>query len=1288
MANKALVIDVQERSKLNGALEQWQTIGNMQAFTRDIETPSVEENADKSAIVSGIPTVYARANMFSMALSYTGDSMANVSAGMNQYYDELVDEWFGLIACIALDSGKLQIKRVELGYSDNGTLGTTNNLYEAKGAFGNMLFERKPLWTEQTQEKGERNPFINIIKYNNQVVGGTSPECLLFTSPSYSITPDPRYAPQGKFRDPVKYGNVSEKDWLALYAYVKNLIEKLNREFTIYFQNLDDSLKPSFGGISSRLALWLDEIRNQIDDVEKATANPVAGFTSPFSLIFNYSDDMYGINGAISNNPHEGYTRFKAEELLLPRGSEIARIILTPQAVKNYSQLPVQLLEASIKGSESNEKAYFAIPLSSVGMKIFGSSISALIGQQYSQEIRSSMTAEFDPSRKDNNLTVYLTINSLEGSTRNIVAVYTAKSDRVVQNSDILIWPNFISKQWNKYFMYSEMPHAANSISFNAIPFVGELTDGKFLPLCGEDNNPLYLTGDKEILKGKGIDSTLLVTSDHRVAESSYKYEIYQSNKPFSGVKLISGYDREGKEKASGFLIIRYDTGNVSGLPKNKMGITATLATKVRLGFDFGSTNSSVAYYVLNDDLNDDTHTKGSGLTFKNRRISLFGADEGLGRYQPKDFFFFSKRETPSNALKSILTLHDSSRLPNDTGVRQMAVSGGMPCFLSNLPIESVDSNHIRLNFGKDITATLINNMKWSTSTEEKDYKTAYLRTVLLMVYAELFEQNMRPTELNWSYPSTMEQSMVSTQYAQIWGNLDKGMVSPILDAENDQVIDLGVKKKNIESQKNGLSDNGDNGQGNLLSGLGIDTSESLLSNMGVENENHGGLYDNLANDGLVSKGGLYEGDDPEPKKEERELDLNPGSWQQSIDFNRINTDNPMTEACASANFKAQTANIQQKLVYCFDVGGSTTDISVLFALKRDVDTNARRIVIPHMIKQSSILFAAQRVAGVTRELHEEFRRVLNSVCERFEIKLIGFNVGDSRYDATTAPYYYEQMVDILDAEQLKFFYGKIAEFCPRLFAVNMYVTGLIIFYAGQLSGPLYEATMRNKDRDLPTPNGFELTFAGKGARVFEWLNTINPSQADAYYKLMFKLGAGPNENGKYLKDEAITISLIGDEESNKNVKYEVSKGLASKNGNLQEPSKSFEIFAENGFKGFSKSGQTYNYNFTTKLTAEWMGEIGGCIRQDKPNCECFAQFLDKYYMSVRQILGLGVSKDECLKGLKSMNIEQYIVQELPRFKEALQRARGGDKFDYVAPIIIVEGMKFYEKHLLKCFRS
>lgn len=1269
MANKALVIDVNSRTALNGVLDKWETIGTMPSFTRDIITPELNEKADKSAIVSGIPTVFARANMFKLALEYSGDSMTNTSAGMIAYYDELIDEWKGLIACIALDSGRLQIKRVELTYSDGKPADKTSNLYESKGAFGNMLFNRKPLWTEHTGEPGEMPPFINIIKYNDQVVGGTSPESLLFTAPSYSIPFNENYAPQGKFRDPVKHGkNLDETKWLALYAYVKNLIERLKNEFTTYYQGLDESLHPSYDHIVNRLQMWLEEIKGKIqDDVEKAAANPVSGFTSPFSIIFNYSDSMYGSNGIILSHPETGYTEFKAEDLLLPRGSEIARIMLNPHALEHYSELPVQLLEATMKGSESEEKAYFALPLSVIGLKIFGSSVAALVGQQDNVTIKSRVSAEYDPEARENNLTVYLTLNSEDNKSKTVVVVYTVKSDRFIMRSDILLWPNFISTQWNRYYLYSEMPSGVSSIDFNAIPFVGEQVDGKFLPISDEQYNPVYLTEDEEIRKKKGIDSMLLVTADHRVADSPYKYEIYQSDKPFAGVKLISGTDREGNEKMAGFLLIRYAPEGTGGsmLPENMMERRVVFKNKgIHLGFDFGSTNSSVAYYDPNDD--DDLHAK--GLEFKNRRISLFGNDSGEGRYQPKDFFFFSKKPTQSNALKSVLALHDQRRMPNgNDSFRELPVAGGLPCFMSNMPLKAVTGNTISLDFGNGVEATLINSMKWSDSPVDKAHKMAYLRTLLLMVYAELFKKGLKPVRLNWSYPSTMERYTVLNHYNPIWKSLGGTNVSPILDYGGNEVIPLSVT--DISSQHSDESLGGGLDLGSPQSSVGI--------------QQGGGEFDFALDLGGSSKSsdsglGWIDGEGVEDKVEEKHIDLDPShdGADKKLEFHPINTAYPMTEAEASGNFTAQTAAVRKKVVYCFDVGGSTTDISALYSLKNGD---------PFMIKQNSIRFAAQKISQAIRKMPDEFKEVLTKVCDKFDLKLIGFNVGQSRYTPDTAPYYYEQIVDILNTEQLEYFYSCIAECYPRLFAVNLYVTGLIMFYAGQLFRPLVKAINANRGPGSAEVEGIEPVFEGKGARIFDWLCTKDMRMAEAYFKTMFKVGA----QSPKLPDERIDLSKLRSGKTNSDVKFEVSKGLASENGRLMKPTESFEIFGENGFVGYGADNKIYEYSFDTKLTPAWMCEIGGFIRQPKANNECFTQFLSIYGGAVQKILGIHLDVNEMKQGLEHMDIEQYITQEVPRFKEAMARSRDNiQQFDYVAPIIIIEGLKFYDKHLLKCFKK
>lgn len=60
------------------------------------------------------------------------------------------------------------------------------------------------------------------------------------------------------------------------------------------------------------------------------------------------------------------------------------------------------------------------------------------------------------------------------------------------------------------------------------------------------------------------------------------------------------------------------------------------------------------------------------------------------------------------------------------------------------------------------------------------------------------------------------------------------------------------------------------------------------------------------------------------------------------------------------------------------------------------------------------------------------------------------------------------------------------------------------------------------------------------------------------------------------------------------------------------------------------------------------------------------------------------VDLSKMMNGIMSMaNINTYI-QNLPE----MQKARRQDKFDYVAPIIILEGMKFYDEFLMNIFKS
>ena len=362
-------------------------------------------------------------------------------------------------------------------------------------------------------------------------------------------------------------------------------------------------------------------------------------------------------------------------------------------------------------------------------------------------------------------------------------------------------------------------------------------------------------------------------------------------------------------------------------------------------------------------------------------------------------------------------------------------------------------------------------------------------------------------------------------------------------------------------------------------------------------------------------------------------------------------------------------------------MGGSTTDISVICK-----DNEASK-----MLKQNSIRFAAQRISAATKSMESQFEKALTNVCHRNNLKLLGFNDGPKLYSAATAPYYFEQVVDQLDTKQLTEFYQILSTECRPLFCVDMYVTGLITYYAGQLAIKLIKEA-RQSDELSMFKNDWKpkvkIIFAGKGSRIFEWLYTINKNVAQKYYMEMFCMGMGGVETVKSNLGGWPNIDIQTKQAND--VKFEVSKGLAKTIASpLQISDKVIEIVGENGFTLYNSStGKEEELTFADSLSSDFMESIGVCFKSPEAldkNKMCFYNFSGIFYKYVNGLFGKDmVDLSKMMNGIMSMaNINTYI-QNLPE----VQKARRQAKFDYVAPIIILEGMKFYDEFLMDIFKS
>lgn len=858
-------------------------------------------------------------------------------------------------------------------------------------------------------------------------------------------------------------------------------------------------------------------------------------------------------------------------------------------------------------------------------------------------------------------------------------ATYTCGGE--IDGRNLIMWPNFISKKWHRYFMYSELPHNVNlkDYPFQALPFVGD-EQNDFEIINDNEGQPLYLAKDGHDVdfdfkdkegKERHVETSLHIVSNSATADNPYKYEIYECNHPFKGIKLNlpDGYE-------SGFLLIKYTTTTENPcIAQDKLGIQDSNLRGTTLGVDFGSTNTSVAYL-------DPLDQQAKGIQFTNRRISLLHAgEEDNDTVANEDhLFFFQSNPILSNAIKSTLTIHDSRRVTKDINETmeiskfEKEVKGGFPCFSRNLPLANVAENKrvILLNTAECGKVEQIYNMKWDDDERNIAYKKAFLRSLLLQVYAELFCKDLFPRKLKWSYPSSMSASLLKN-YNTIWSSLPA--VNPLNDVNNhanvtvDESYQLEVSTFGYNLQASASTSDSEKkiGGGNMFMAGG---GNMFMTKPKAEPQQQGfsanntfmGKSNNAPLEGNEKKNVVFEKDD-----DSKQFSFNPVKMVDENDFQS------MTEASAVANFLNVKADDRDALTICFDIGGSTSDISALCQLQTG---EGARLT---MIKQNSIHFAAQLVGEATRYC-SNFQKVLLNTCEEFGLRIQGLNLGENRYNKDTASYYFEQMVDRLTPEQLPFFYKKISSDCSELMCADIYVTGLITYYAGLLARKLVKQ-VRNSTECRWTGDKKPkvlITFAGKGARIMEWLSTAtNDDLANQFYQAMFLKGLGESDYGDFISG----LNIAFPKTITNNVKFEVSMGLAMESTTLMRPQDSapIEVIGEEGFTIEDANGNNVLLDADNSISPEMMASLGDKFYGSSSAGPRFQDFLNLFYQVTQEFFGMKMNPTIIGNALQDMGLLSYI-RDTPEYLHA-KRAK---PFDFVSPILILEGSKFYKDFLLK----
>lgn len=737
---KALLIKNSSTSK-GGKRGEWHLFDEAQPYIQGIET-NIDKEVDAevmNTLVSGIPTPWARARLFGFAFPYTQVEANIRKTGLVEFYERLVAEWKGLIACIALFPDRIRLSEpVPMDFSD------TSPLFDIPTALGRMLFEDEDLWTNpgKRRENPDEKPTIQLIYYAGKLIGATSPYSLVFTSVDYTGLPQATDIPwyrNGSFVDPLPFIERNNDQLQKLYLLVRNI----NTNFEQYEAdvNLNRNGKPGleFDGFKDFLRKWQETLKatgNNI--VDEGTLDAALNFADPFHALFNVKQSLYFYNdGRVSFKARAGESVVEVDPKDILLNEDYVTEFVEEDEKQPLRQSAIHYLEVLNPGYNPKEPElesqylYFPIPLSEKGMLLFRNQIGDLIsgGKENHHELR----CYIKPS--DFKLVVELHL-VIDDKKMNLTAreyeMQPLENDRRV-----IMWPNFISENWNSYYLYTEFPQADRGTKM--VPFFKRASDQSVLV----DDKGKVIYGDQEITPNELKVERLISYPGGTLDSSFHKYDILKTNLPVAGLEIRKFID--GEEKVVGYLIVKKPEDDSMGDHKIRDLSRVSSFTDVVIGIDFGSNNSCVQFARLNG-------SDVAPVPFSNRRMVLVGAEnldpDNTKIAMPHELYFFQNESSPNGQIKSWVHEHNPQYIVS--GMQDQEIAGGVPVFEPNIHIKSMNRRNITTNAG-----ILHHSMKWLTEERDNEKKSAYLKAVYLKTVADLYANNFRPLELRWSFPGS-----------------------------------------------------------------------------------------------------------------------------------------------------------------------------------------------------------------------------------------------------------------------------------------------------------------------------------------------------------------------------------------------------------------------------------------------------------------------------------------------------------------------------------------------------
>lgn len=705
------------------------------------------------AIISGVPSPWARVLLTRKAVVQPKNELGNTV--LDECYKLLKSEWRGLIAAYALypDSFVFSAPIQLTGKSVSDNDGNMSVRY----IYGQMLFDETPLWTYKREKVETKNnpPCIQILYYKKKddngfkltPVAATSPYTFLFSSVNYNLEVAKREIPwignDGKFYDPLKCPSVTMNDLQRLYSFLNMLSLNIlpgeteeNNPEKFYLNWLETvcrieenasrynisgrEVRRHLNSWLSELGRWKDEIVTKVSDSGE-TPNPNIPLmfstkpAGPLALMLNNDHKFYFSDGVLSIQ-NQSVNEILSSNIFI--GSEfIAAWDNNPENGKDYSK------SAAYYVITSDNKYAIPLPFTNEALRIFENNIESILDN-------SDSFVKLYANATDGRVELELKARLDKGGDPIPICKKTYQMSLIPEtDGKVFVWPNFSSRDWKKYFYYSEFPSNVSGV--------------KMLPCF--DNLDFRVATEDEIK-----NNFLVRYPIDRVAASSHKYEIIKSDSPLKMIAIR--LNKSGSEMDGGVLLLKRTQEKK---PNTMREIPALAAlNEAIVGIDFGSTNTC-AYYKLMEARNS------MPIPFSNRRLALVGFDTKRGALAGKDELLFISNEGtlfPNGQVKSWLHLHDIQYLTPDGDANNVVdkaeeISGGVPVNESNISVKSIDEQVIQTNAGE-----LRYNMKWYSEEESESRKTAYMKMLWIHICADMIDSPnpCYPSVVNWSFPSSM----------------------------------------------------------------------------------------------------------------------------------------------------------------------------------------------------------------------------------------------------------------------------------------------------------------------------------------------------------------------------------------------------------------------------------------------------------------------------------------------------------------------------------------------------